>query len=244
VAEDLLVHPGLSSEIRRTLQENRPAFLLGNTAPDVQTVSGQAREVTHFFDLPIRPGMPAAWDGMLSAYPELARPARLASDQAAFIAGYLCHLQADWLWVLQVFAPVFGPHNTWRTFSHRLYLHNVLRAYLDQQIFPDLPAAMGADLEKAIPFHWLPFVADLYLVEWRDFLARQLQPGAIVETVEVFAARQGISPQEYYRLLQSEELLEQEIFVRLPRRDLLSYRDGLITANVSLLQTYFNKESL
>lgn len=95
VAEDLLNHPGLSSGVGHTLRQQRPAFLLGNTAPDVQTVSGQERQDTHFFDLPITPGTPTPWNRFLTDFPSLAQPNRLPADQAAFLAGYLCHLQAE-----------------------------------------------------------------------------------------------------------------------------------------------------
>jgi hypothetical protein len=69
-------------------------------------------------------------------------------------------------------------------------------------------------------------------------LAQQLQPGAVVQTVEVFAARQGISPQAYYRLLTSEEKMDAEVFARLPRENLDLYRKQLIEDNIRLLKGY------
>lgn len=243
IAQDLLRHPALAPAARRFLRQNRPAFLLGNTAPDVQTISGQDRQSTHFFDLPLRPGDSAPWERMLSDYPQLAlrgtasgsQNNALPPAQAAFIAGYLCHLQADWLWIQDIFVPVFGPTQRWETLRHRLYLHNVLRAYLDRQILPELPAGMNRDLARAAPQGWLPFVADPYLLQWRDFLAGQLGPGAGARTVEVFAARQGIAPEEFYRLLDSEELMDREVFTRLPRPQLEAYRQRLLEENLELL---------
>jgi hypothetical protein len=176
---------------------------------------------------------------MLASFPSLIRPANLPPTQAAFLAGYLCHLQADWLWVVEIFAPIFGPGNVWKSFEQRLYLHNVLRAYLDTKILDNLPSGLGTDLRLASPAGWLPFVEDPYLCQWRDFLAQQLQPGALVRTVEVFAARQGIPAEAYYRLINSEERLDQEIFVRLPRTVLIDYRQRLLEKNIRLLQTYF-----
>lgn len=239
VAADLLNHAELSDPPFSTLKTYRAEFFLGNTAPDVQTVSGQDRRATHFFDLPIRKGMIPAWEKMLALYPSLIRPANLHPAQAAFLAGYLCHLQADWLWVVEVFAPVFGLASTWNSFEQRLYLHNVLRAYLDTKILSSLPSSMGTNLRLVSPASWLPFVKDVYLCQWRDFLAQQLQPGAFVRTVEVFAARQGIPAEAYYRLINSEERLDQEIFVHLPRKALVDYRQSLLEKNVRLLQTYF-----
>lgn len=240
VAEDLLRRSDLSVGNLELLLEYRPAFLLGNTAPDVQTVSGQARQTTHFFDVPILPGMRPAWERLLIAHPSLVQGCP-SPEGAAFLAGYLCHLQADWLWVVEIFSPVFGPRAGWQTFRQRLYLHNVLRAYLDQQIFEGLAPEMGVELGRVLPRDWLPFVEDDFLFVWRDFLAQQLHPGAKAQTVEVFAARQGLEPQEFYTMLSSKERLDQEIFDRLPRQVLMGYRQRLLMKSAQLIEKYLDK---
>jgi hypothetical protein len=241
VAEELLKNPALPEGVRLALSEQLPAFLLGNTAPDVQVVSGQQREATHFFRVPIMPGTRMPWNQLLASYPELARAEELPPAQAAFLAGYLCHLQADWQWILDIFAPIFGPARKWSNFSQRLYLHNVLRSYLDRQIMPDLPADTRDLLRKSEPDHWLPFVDDAHLKEWGSYLAQQLEPGTAARTVEVFAARQRISPSEFYRLLDSESRMNTEIFSKLPRQRLVQYRRKLVDSNIILLNSYLSK---
>lgn len=211
------------------------AFLFGNTAPDVQVVSGQDRPVTHFFDIPIQPGMPLPWIEMLRTYPHLA--SILPGEQAAFLAGYVCHLLADWRWVLEIFTPYFGPTCHWGTFRQRLYLHNVLRAYLDQQLISQIDPQTAAALEQVNPVGWLPFVEDHYLRQWRDLLYPQLYPGATLATVEVFAARQQVEPEAYYRLLKSEPKMEEEVFSRLPRQELETYRRRLLVESTALLMS-------
>lgn len=238
LAEDLLVQPDLGYGVRRFLQENRPAFLLGNTAPDVQTISGQLRSETHFFELPLTKNVLPAWDKMLADSPGLVASNRMDRPQAAFLAGYLCHLQADWFWIEQIYEPVFGPECRWESFERRPYLHNVLRSYLDQRILMALPGHAGFDLAKALPVAWLPFTADYYLVQWRDILAHQLHPGSSAKTVEVFAARQGIPPDLYYQVLASEGLMNDLIFRRISLSELEEYRLRLLQANMSLLECY------
>lgn len=238
LAEDLSGHPALSGSARKFLRSHRYAFLLGSTAPDVQNLTGQDRVSTHFFELPISPATRPAWERILEEYPVLAAPAVLPADQAAFIAGYLCHLQADWLWVLEIFAPVFGPYQDWLTFRQRLYLHNVLRSFLDYKLMPRLPEDLGAAIRRAEPSGWLPFVSDEVLCRWRDLLAVQLEPGAPIQTVEIFAARQGIPAEEYYRMISSEDQLNRMIFSRLPREALHSFRQRLILEHLRLVETY------
>ncbi len=240
VAKELLEHPQLPAEVGALINRERSAFLFGNTAPDVQTVSNQARQETHFFEVPLRKNAAPPWALLVRRHAGLSHPGKMPPSQAAFIAGYLCHLQADWLWVRDIFLPVFGKRAGWETFSRRLYLHNVLRSYLDQEILPNLTNGTAASITHAYPFNWLPFVADTYLYHWRDYLAEQLRPGARVQTVEVFAARQGISPDEYYHLLGSGERMNDEVFSRLPDELLNYYRKSLIEENLRLMRAYMD----
>ena len=238
LAEDLLQYAALPESVRQFLSSSRCVFLFGNTAPDVQVVSGQPRQMTHFFNLPIQEGDPPAWELLLSEYPHLADASQLPALQAIFMAGYLTHLQADWLWVEEIFAPVFGPRCSWGTFSERLYLHNVLRAYLDVDILTKLRTGMDLCLRPVEPEGWLPFVDDHHLIEWRNLLFPQLQPGAATQTVEVFSSRQGISVPEFHALLGSEERMQLEVFEHLPLQQVRSYHQNVLNENSHLLSNY------
>ena len=238
IAQELLQRASLSEPVGTFLTNQRCAFLLGNTAPDVQTISGQRRTATHFFDLPIQPGDALPWEVMLARYPALRQVQQLDVAQAAFIAGYLCHLRADWDWVQEVFLPIFGPHATWSTFRQRLYYHNVLRAYLDQRLLPALRGPMESCLGSVEPDGWLPFVPSRHQRAWRDLLTPQFHPGAVERTVEVFAARQGIPSTEYYALLNSEARMQAEIFVHIPSQHIESYRQRLLAESARLVESY------
>jgi hypothetical protein len=243
VADELLEHPRLPPAARSLLSAQRGAFLFGNTAPDVQVISQQRRQDTHFFDLPLRRGAPPPWEEMLVTHPSLGDLQALPASQAAFLTGYLCHLQADWMWVKEIFVPVFGLRSRWLTFPRRLVLHNVLRAYLDRQILPSLSNGACASLSEAQPSGWLPFVGDASLSQWRDFLVGQLRPGASIQTIEVFATRQGVSPDEFYRLIDSEDGMEGEIFTRVSRESLHDYRSRLVDENLQLIHSYLHWRS-
>jgi hypothetical protein len=238
LAEDLLKYSQLPEAVQEFLSAYRCIFLFGNTAPDVQVVSAQPRQLTHFFNLPIRELDPPAWELLLTEYPELADAQRLAERQTVFLAGYLCHLQADWLWVKEIFAPVFGPLCSWGTFNERLFLHNVLRAYLDLQILPELCPDIDVCLSQVEPEGWLPFVADHDLIEWRNLLFPQLQPGAATQTVEVFSSRQGIAAPEFNALLDSEERMQKEVFEHLTLQQVESYHQRVLAQNSRLLLDY------
>jgi hypothetical protein len=241
IANDLLRHPQINLTVRQLLTHHRCAFMFGNTAPDVQVVSGDTREETHFFMLPFQPHAQSAWNNFLEAYPALNTIDTLQPEQAAFIAGYLCHLQADWYWVKEIFAPIFGPDGNWGTFQERIYLHNVLRSYLDRQALEELPEDTGRCLDQVHPVGWLPFVSDRYFVEWRNYLSRQLKPGALAETVQVFAERQGLPAEDFSQLLDSPERMDKEVFNHIPLEYHRIFRQNLLIENLQLIQAYFNQ---
>jgi hypothetical protein len=238
IAEDLLRHQALWSPGLDWLQDYPGAFYLGNTAPDVQVVSGENREATHFFILPFQEADPLPWEVIFEMHPQLKSIPGRAAQQSAFLAGYLCHLQADWMWVKEIFAPIFGPGLSWGTFYERLYIHNVLRSYLDRRVFQLLPHGLAACLDSFQPDCLLPFLEDSHLIEWRDYLSDQLQPGALPQTVEVFASRQGISIEQFYALLDSEKRMDEEVFCHIPIQDLEDFRHRLISENLILMHRF------
>ena len=241
VAEHILASPNLPETIRAGLDGNdalRSAYFFGHIAPDVQVVSRQPREATHFFIL-----TPAAhqwaYAKMLAAHPGLAQPEDLPPLQAAFLAGYLSHLLLDELWVRRVFRPIFGPQQNWAEKRERLLLHNVLRAWLDRRDLHCLRDGVGQLLRLAKPQAWLPFANDTELSRWRDIVAEQLAPGAGIRTVEIFANRSRISDSEFLALLEPA-VMEKRIFDRVNLYELDRFHDAAVLRTLDLTGRYLN----
>ncbi len=232
------LQPHLPPALRQALAAEWPAFLLGNIAPDVQTVSGQPREATHFFTVPLAASPPAP-TALLRQHPQLAAPRRLPPAQAAFLAGYLAHLEFDVAWVREIFEPVFGPAQRWATFAERVYLHNALRAHWDAADQPALPAGTGTALADARPAAWLPFVEDRHLSTWRDQVAHQLHADGQSATVTVFAERMGVEPAAFHALVSSPEAMQARVFARVPADRLAAYRTAALARTAQLLPTYW-----
>ena len=230
----------MPQQVKAVINEQRCAFYFGKTAPDVQTISGQPRPETHFYWFPLLDQI-LPWRQMLKRFPELANTPKLDPARAAFTAGYLCHLQADIMWIEMISIPFFiGPASWKKSKREKIFLHNVLRAYLDEQIFPELPSELGTCLARVQPDGWLPVVENRDLLAWRDYLAEQLSPEGVTQTIEVFAARQGVAVEEFSGLLHSEERLEAELFSFVPRDTLVEYREAVIVENLVLLGQYFS----
>ncbi|MBM4424065.1 MAG: zinc dependent phospholipase C family protein [Chloroflexi bacterium] len=233
LVRDLLV----AGQLPPLLGDEWPAFCLGNIAPDAQNISGQTRAATHFFDVPMTDLTPA-WHVMFHRFPRLADPAPLSPAHAAFVAGYLCHLALDQVWIADIFDPVFGEHAGWDSFRRRLFLHNVLRVYLDRLDLPKLQNGTGGALREARPRDWLPFLADDALSRWRDFVADQLADGGESQTIEVFAARMRVAPAEFESLLQSPAAMQENIFRRLPFSSLNTFRQRGLDRTLEVIAEY------
>ncbi len=232
-----MANPALPPAARELLTAQRGAFLFGTIAPDVQSVSGQPREATHFFTLPPTDTRPAH-EVMLAEHRALARAGRLAPAQAAFIAGYLSHLRLDELWIAHVFGPCFGLGAEWGTFRERLLTHNVLRTWLDRRDGVRLKCDVSAHLAGAEPREWLPFVADRHLRTWRDEIAAQLAPGAPIHTLEVFAARLKVSPVEFRHVLDSPQEMQKRVFIHLQPGCVEQFYADALSESVRLIKDY------
>lgn len=241
IAEQILASPSLPEAIRSRLDQDeavRGAYFFGHIAPDVQVISRQPRETTHFFTVPLT-DQRAGYKKILMTYPWLSRPSNLPAAQSAFLTGYLSHLLLDEYWVREVFQPVFGSQQMWGDWRERLLLHNVLRTWLDRRDLPQLQDGIGDRLRYAEPKDWLPFAADADLRRWRDLVADQLAPGAEVKTVEIFADRARIPHNEFLVLLEPGAM-KARVFSRIPLAKIECFRERAFTHTHRLTLRYLN----
>jgi hypothetical protein len=239
MAQEIRNDERLVAPARPALESDWGAFLLGNAAPDVQSVSHQPRQETHFYDIPPSDET-TAHRAFLAAYPGLAPASALRPDHAAFVAGYLAHLVADEAWWRQIFNPCFGVDAEWGEWRERIFLHNVLRTHLDRVDQARLNGSAVTALEQAEPHQWLPFVEDEVLVAWRDLIVAQLQPGEYVRTAEVFAERMHVSPDRVEEALESPGQMVR-IFEHASRVELGRYRSDVLRRSIDLINSYLRE---
>ena len=237
LGEAILDGDAFPQVVRRLLMEQRGPFLLGHTAPDVQTVSQQSREQTHFYSIP-RTTRRSAYEALFAAHPRLRLANALPPAQTAFVAGYIAHLVLDELWLECIFERYFL--QDWGPLRERLFLHNVLRTWMDRQDQGRLNGRLVTALREANPEGWLPFVSDEHLRGWRDWLVEQFTPGHQVQTAEVFARRMGVPAADVEAVLQSPQQMESRVFCHVPRTALQSFRDGGYERSVALIRRYID----
>jgi hypothetical protein len=237
IAERILADVALPKVERDFLEGHLPAFYLGNVAPDYQTISSIPREKTHFYSLP--PASDAdACRTMLSEYPQLNYTAGLSPANAVFIAAYCSHLLLDLLWYREILIPVFLGPGDWDDHRHRFIVHNTLLTYLDKQAFDSLPDSAPKTLSAAEPDGWLPFASNADLDSWRDFLVPQMEPGAALYTVEIYASRLAMSTEEFSENLDRAEWMEEHVFSRVELDSVLDLLSTAVGSSVNLIGNY------
>jgi hypothetical protein len=240
VAEQILTLVHLPDPVRRWLGEDarvRGAYFFGHIAPDVQVVSRQPRETTHFFSIP--PGQHPGYVRMLDIYPWMAQPDQLSAVQSAFLLGYRSHLLLDEFWVREIFWPIFGREQRWGDWRERLLLHNVLRAWLDRRDLPHLPDAISGTLRRAEPQRWLPFATDANLRRWRDLVADQFGSDTHIRTVEIFSQRARIPDTEFQRLLEPD-VMDKRVFSRVALARIDRFQQEALSRIADLTVSYLN----
>ncbi len=237
MAQELVAGQRLLPGARRLLEQERGAFMFGHTAPDVQTINHRPRDETHFYLIP-----PCSDDRperlLLTRYPELAAVERLSAAHAAFVAGYMGHLLADILWWQQVFAPVFVV--AWQTREESVWMHNVLRTWIDLQSQRRLGGHEAALLAALEIGDWLPFVPRQDLEAWRDLLVGQLEPGQVIRTAEVFAARMHVRPAVLENAVHSDRLME-SLMAQVSSARLERYGQDVFEQSVELVNRYLER---
>lgn len=216
-----------------------PAFYLGSVAPDYQTICGIPRAETHFYTMPPE-SIAQGWRNFLAAYPELYPGRSLAAEQGAFIAAYLMHLHLDLLWHFDVVLPYFANTELVGDFRNGYLLHLVYLTAVDQLALGSLPDSAQGDLAAAEYDRWLPFASNDEMLAWRDFLQRQMGPDALTQTIEIFAARLQMTPDEFGAKLNDPDWMDRELYSLIPVAKIERHLLDSIPGCYDLVEAYWN----
>jgi hypothetical protein len=109
----LVFHMSVARELAETLrypilEDNRGAFYMGSTGPDMHILEGRRRSSSHFFELDEMHEQNSV-ETFFEAHPELRKARELSGGAPAFVAGYLTHLVIDEIWITEIYRPFFGP---------------------------------------------------------------------------------------------------------------------------------------
>ncbi len=238
ILQDLLADPELAPPHHALLRRQLPAFQLGSIVADARVSSGIGREVTHFYAYG-EPISERPWRLMLRQHPALRQPRDEA--QLAFLAGYCAHLAADEAWTLQMVEPRFWGRD-WQGVARqeKIFALHLILTVMDERDQAALQSWQADSLRSCQPCAWLPFMADDILRDWRDLVARQLAPGGISLTLDIFAARLGLAPAALRAALDSPARMRALLWRHVPKaflaqveRDMYAFTRGQMACYVT-----------
>jgi hypothetical protein len=229
---------GELATLSRLLAVEWGAFYLGSVAPDFQAICHVPREATHFYPIPPAPGDEGAFGRLLAQYPQFTAVDKLPPAQAVFMAGYGAHLLYDLLWDGAILTPLFRL-GAWDEVRERFMGYNSLLTYLDKKSWEGLPPTAVDTLHQwVMPEGMLPFATAVQMWNWQTLLVEQLQPGASLRTIEIYAGRMGVSESQFAAQLADEAWMGQKVFQHLPPDLVAVTMDTAVDKSITLLQTY------
>ncbi len=226
-----------NGRLQTSLAAEWPAFYLGSVAPDVNAISPLPRADTHFYDVPPDPDE-TAYGAMLAKYPQLDDLATIPLAQAICVAGYSAHLMLDLIWLREVVYPFFYLAQDLGDRQQRRLTHFILLTYLDTIALDGLPETAVSTLAAAEPNHWLPFIDDKILAAWQEMLVAQLKPGAPVKTIEIYAGRLGITPDQFVANLQDTGWMQAQVFDKIPVDKVQQILQTAVPKSIDLINDY------
>lgn len=228
----------LDGRLLTALEEAWPAFYLGSVAPDYQTICGIPRAETHFYAMPPE-SRSQGRQALLAQYPQLVPGRSLDPGQAVFMAAYLVHLQLDLHWHFEVVLPYFANSAVAGDLRQGYLRHLTLLTYLDQLAFQSLPDTAPAVLAAAEYDHWLPFAAEDQLGAWRGLLLEQMAPDAATRTVQIFAGRLRMTPEEFSAKLNDPDWMNRELFSLIPVAKIQNQLIESVSESLDLVEAYW-----
>jgi len=239
IAEQIykMVSANGNGRLQTSLAAEWPAFYLGSVAPDVNAISTLPRVSTHFYDIPPDPDE-TAYATMLAQYPQLADLGAMPPGQAICVAAYSAHLMLDLIWLREVVYPFFFLAENLGDRQQRRLTHFILLTYLDTIALEGLPETAVSTLAAAKPNHWLPFIDDDILTAWQEMLVAQLRPGEPVKTIEIYAGRLGITPEQFAANLQDATWMQAQVFDKIPVEQVQLILQTAVPKSIDLISNY------
>jgi len=176
----LVFHMSVARELAGRLNSpiidnERGAYYMGATGPDMHVLSGSKRHSSHFFDLECVEEQDCV-EAFFDTYPELRDSKALSPRTAAFVGGYLTHLVIDGLWITDIYRPFFGPQSSLGGDAQANIIDRVLQYDMDLRRRQDRETA--AEIRAALLAGPLDvdvrFVDNATLQRWRDVAADML----------------------------------------------------------------------
>jgi hypothetical protein len=245
----ICLHLGFAEEAIARLRhpvvdDNRGAYYLGSTAPDIRFFIGATREETHFLSLEAEEGASGA-QPMLEAHPQLRRNSTVNGSTRAFVAGYLSHLVTDEAWIYRVYRPFFGEASSLSGNRMANLYDRVLQFELDRRERDNTSgiAEIREELAGSTNRLEVGFLDRPSLDRWREFVTAATTRKFNWDDFRRFAERylswmRQIAPGEVDSFFESFDANLEHVMGIVPGERLLEFREQSIAASVEAAREY------
>lgn len=220
---------------------------LGSTAPDIRAMTKWPREHTHFAPLSVA-SVGAGAKRMFELHPELGDHRKLSPATQAFILGYISHLTADEVWIINIFRPYFD--------NHHLITDNQVEAHIwDRALQLDMDRNARQQLDVLVPLGDvmatseqgvdLAFLGRDMLLEWREWVCRFLSWEFTWDRLKRALNRMYrddiATQQQVDRFLAAMPGSLERIYQTIPKEKLVTYQKQVVAGTLAQVQEYWGE---
>jgi len=223
---------------------------LGSTAPDIRVMTKWPREHTHFAPLSVA-SVGAGARRMFELHPELGDHRKLSPATQAFILGYISHLTADEVWIINIFRPYFDPPE-----ADNLVTDNQVEAHIwDRALQLDMDrnarrqldvlcqlSDVMATSEQGVD---LAFLGRDTLLEWREWVCRFLSWEFTWDRLKRALNRMYrddlATQQQVDRFLAAMPGSLERIYQTIPEEKLATYQQQVVAGTLAQVQEYWGE---
>lgn len=235
---------GLANRLGHPYIDNdRGAYYLGSTAPDIRVLLKVDRRYTHFFDLDDFCNQDSI-TRMFEAYPRLADSSTLDSGTRAFIAGYLTHLLMDEHYIQTIYRHFFGERSAlggglWANVLDRVLQYEMNRRELENgTALSEIRNAID-ETESHIR---VDFIDSSFWSEWREFTRGITYQSPDWErfprVMHIHLRRAGFSDEAIERVAQNPPELVQEALTHVDLNRIDQYIEEATELATDRLRSY------
>ena len=219
-----------------TLNSNMGCFLLGSTSPDIRIITRGRREDYHFAPLEFD-SVGAGVDGLFDSHPDLLSSGTGNGPTQAFVAGYITHLIADEIWIVDLFRPYFGNPDVFEDDVLGKVMDRAFQLELDRQAWQTVDAAV-ATLEIDTDAVTVGFIAPETLDDWRRWVLSFVERGFSWDRLQFMARRIAAGDEAHPAHLVAQEFVEsmpgslERVYNIVPRDNLARFKERAVGALV------------
>ena len=214
------------------LEADKGCFLLGSTAPDIRVITRGRREDYHFAPLEFE-SIGAGVEGLFSSHPNLLSHGKDDGPLRSFVAGYITHLIADEVWIVDMFRPHFGNPEVFEDEAVGQVMDRAMQLELDRQAWETLDGSPGL-LDAGIEGIDVGFIPSETLEDWQKWVLDFVDRGFSWDRLRFMARRIAAGDEGHPAHLVADEFLQgmpdslDRLHQLVGRRDLADYKERTI----------------